>query len=197
IAGDVLPRIFNAFEQGERNINHRFGGLGLGLAISRTLVDLHSGHIEAASDGEGTGATFTVVLPTISREAPAGPDADTGSPQAIRVLLVEDHRDTREVMRMFLEQRGYQVRVAESMEAAIRQAAMPFDLLISDIGLPDGSGLDLIRTLASRGPVRGIAVSGYGMEEDIRRSIEAGFAEHLTKPVKPARLEEAIRALTR
>jgi CheY-like chemotaxis protein len=200
IAPDFLLRIFNAFEQGERTINKRFGGLGLGLAISRTLVDLHGGHLTAASDGEGRGASFTVDLPTVPRADLPGRDQESPvegarSGRGVKVLLVEDHIDTRNVMRMFLEQRGYDVRVADGVTSALAAADEPFDLLISDIGLPDGSGLDLIRALSARGPVKGIALSGFGMDADLQRSREAGFLRHLTKPVNGAVLQEVIESI--
>jgi signal transduction histidine kinase/CheY-like chemotaxis protein len=207
----VLPKIFDAFQQGSREVTRAFGGLGLGLAVTRALVQLHGGVIEAASDGPGRGAQFTVRLPAL----PAGPNrpagaAAGGEPAAghageaaappargRRILLVEDHDDTAAVMSMVLRHQGHQVRTADSVATALQAAdAEPFDLLISDIGLPDGSGLDLMRQLqARRGggpPVKGIALSGFGMEEDVRKSRAAGFDEHLTKPVSLDALDVVI-----
>jgi CheY-like chemotaxis protein len=124
----------------------------------------------------------------------------------VRILLVDDHQDTNRAMARLLSRMGYDVQTAESMQSALATAeaaraasgagkAKPFDLLISDIGLPDGSGLELMRQLVQHQPIKGIALSGYGMEEDVRRSKEAGFYEHLTKPINFKRLEAAIRTL--
>ena len=203
---EVLPRIFEAFEQAGRRITRRFGGLGLGLAVSRTLMRLHGGDLTAASDGTGEGSTFTVRLPAgipdrdlddtmviFPREAQ--PRLDRG----LRLLLVEDHADTAEAMADLLSALGHEVTVAGSVAGA-REAAqgreLELDLVVSDLGLPDGSGLDLMRELAEHG-LCGIALSGYGMDEDIQRSREAGFSVHLTKPVTLQALQEAILQATR
>ena len=200
IAPDVLPRLFQGFEQGSRTITRQFGGLGLGLAISKTIVDLHGGRLTAASDGQGRGARFTVDLPVgelpaampATRPAPAA----AAAPGSLRILLVEDHADTAEAMADLLDVRGHRVTLAANVTAALTAAEAAgggFDLVISDLGLPDGSGQDLMRELRRRWALPGIALSGYGMEEDLRRSREAGFALHLTKPVNLQALEDAIR----
>ncbi len=198
---DVLPRIFDAFEQGGRTITRNFGGLGLGLAISKTLIDVHGGLIQAASDGRDRGATFTVELAGCNpggheREKREIPQPVGEGHSNVRILIVEDNNDTSQVMRHLLERRGYGVvavrTIAEALEAA---GSGQFDLLISDIGLPDGTGIELMQTLQKTNPIKGIAVSGYGMEEDVRRSMEAGFAEHLTKPISFQRLSRAIQSL--
>jgi PAS domain S-box-containing protein len=196
IAPAVLPGIFDAFVQG-RDVTRRHGGLGLGLSISRRLVEMHGGTLEASSPGEGGGSTFTLHLPTTSVAAeevssPAEPGG--GHAPGRTILLVEDHPDTSRTMKRLLHQNGYRVCTADSVASALRAAdAERFDLLICDIGLPDGSGLDLMRQLLAKRPVTGIALSGYGMEHDVRRSIEAGFSDHLTKPVDVRRLEAVIR----
>ena len=196
---EVLPRIFEAFEQGNRSVTRSFGGLGLGLTISKALVELHGGTIAAASEGPGKGATFTVRLPasaTPRAKPPAGGPGDSQRDgRSYRILLVEDNVDTAKVMGRLLTSFGHVVRTAGSVADALQVAgAEPFELVISDIGLPDGSGYDLMRQLrsAAPAPVRGIALSGFGMEEDVRKSREAGFDEHLTKPVNLQRLEAAI-----
>lgn len=208
IGPELLPRIFDAFEQGERDITRRFGGLGLGLAISKALVDLHQGKITVASPGEGQGATFTVWLPGASHEAteaavPARARESGGPPQPaldrrLRILLVEDHMDTAAAMADLLDLLGHQVLVAHDVVSglAAAQAALEgpgLDLVISDLGLPDGSGLDLMRELSERHALRGIALSGYGTEKDVRDSREAGFSRHLTKPIDLDRLRAALR----
>ena len=199
IAPDVLPKIFDAFEQGEANVTRQFGGLGLGLAVSRSLAEAQGGRLTAASDGRNQGAAFTLELATVPAPAPE-PD---GVPSAaamragagpLRILLAEDNEESARVLARLLRRRGYDVATADSVAAALAEAdRAPFDLLVSDIGLPDGSGLDLIRTLRARRPVRGIALSGFGMEADLRRSLDAGFLAHLTKPIDFGMLETMIR----
>lgn len=199
IGADVLPRIFNAFEQGGSQITRRFGGLGLGLAIARNLIELHGGTISAASDGPGRGSVFTVALPVV--EAPAAgatPPAEERLEvdRSLHILLVEDHADTAEAMADLLRIRGYRVTVALSRAAGLAAAAEgapSIDVVVSDLGLPDGSGLDLMREISRCHGLSGIAVSGFGTEEDIRQSREAGFAEHLTKPIDLRDLERALQ----
>ncbi|HKV10901.1 MAG TPA: ATP-binding protein [Thermoanaerobaculia bacterium] len=209
IEPDVLPRIFDAFEQADRRITRHFGGLGLGLALSRALVELHGGRLTAASDGRGTGATFEVRLPLggvqidlddsgslFARVPPSPPVAPEARP--LRLLFVEDHPDTAETVSELLRMMGHDVSVAGTVAQALdvaRGGAADggFDLVVSDLGLPDGSGQDLMRELVRLYGVPGIAVSGYGMEEDVRKSREAGFSLHLTKPVTPQMLRDAIQ----
>jgi signal transduction histidine kinase/ActR/RegA family two-component response regulator len=191
----VLPSIFNAFEQGGSHITRRFGGLGLGLPISKRLIDLHQGAIEASSGGHGQGATFTVTLPTIpapARRAVESP-LEAASCGQLHILVVEDHADTAEAMRDLLEAKGHRVTlVGNAAGARTAAAASGFDLVVSDLGLPDGSGHGLMRELADRYGLSGIAISGYGTEEDVRASEAAGFLQHLTKPVDVSSLERAI-----
>jgi two-component system CheB/CheR fusion protein len=218
IEPDVLADIFDAFKQGEQAITRRFGGLGLGLAISKAIVELHGGSLAAASDGRGRGSVFSVRLPVSELRRQAEPAERSGSrPEApevhpretavpvrpadgagLRILLVEDHTDTAEAMADLLRALGYEVTVAscvaDGLTAAERQA---FDLVLSDLGLPDGTGLDLMTELHDRYGVKGIALSGYGMEEDVRKSLEAGFDRHLTKPVNLQALQTAIQDTAR
>ena len=193
---DVLPKVFDAFEQGDPSVTRRFGGLGLGLAISKALVDLHGGRLSAASPGKGLGATFTVELPTAAAPGAGGtrPAGKAGDGRSLRILMVDDHEDTARALSRLLERLGHRVRTAGSVAAAVTAAdAERFDLLVSDIGLPDGSGLDVIRRVSRMYPVRGIALSGFGMDEDVRRSREAGFFSHITKPINFQTLQDAIR----
>ncbi|WP_075089122.1 ATP-binding protein [Verrucomicrobium spinosum] len=208
IAAEDIGRIFDAFDQGNRTVTRQFGGLGLGLAISKAIVELHHGTLTAASAGRDMGATFTLTLPLFKGHAvsdlvlPAcqpssAPVATSAKPAGLRILLVEDHEDTREVMRQLLQRRGHVVLVARSVATALAvlEDGEPVDLLISDLGLPDGSGLDLMKSIRARLPLRAIALSGYGMEDDHRRSREAGFQEHLVKPVNFSDLLKAIDRL--
>jgi len=199
---EVLPRIFRAFEQGKSTITRQFGGLGLGLAISKALIEPHGGDIHADSQGPGCGSTFTLNLP-LTAEAPRATSHPAGSPgthsalRPMRVLMVEDHRDTARVMARLLRSESLKVEWAPTMAQALHMASEThFDLLVSDIGLPDGSGLELMRQLRLKQPIQGIALSGFGMEEDIRRSREAGFAVHLTKPINFKDLIARIRDLS-
>ncbi|HEV3163066.1 MAG TPA: PAS domain S-box protein, partial [Isosphaeraceae bacterium] len=202
IEPELLPKVFNAFEQGELPMVHRFGGLGLGLAISRSVAEAHGGHLTAASAGRDLGATFTLTLMTTV--APLAPqprlpsDAGIGGPHSsLRILLTEDNEDTLRVMAKLLRQRGHHVLTANCLEAALKVAEHEeFDLVVSDIGLPDGSGLDLMRQLRAHCAVKGIALSGYGREDDIRKSQEAGFTAHLTKPIDARKLDDMIQRVT-
>ncbi|MBA2586480.1 MAG: response regulator [Chthoniobacterales bacterium] len=194
IDADSLPKIFNAFEQGERT---RLGGLGLGLAITKALVERHKGSISAESAGRNQGAKFTVVLP-LSRQKSGG-KMSTAAPsfdnrQSMRILLVEDHEDTNRSLTNLLRRRGYAVQSANNVQSALDLAATEqFDVLVSDIGLPDGSGIDLMQTLHATHPLIGIALTGFGMEDDIQRSQKVGFEHHLVKPVDLNRLDALIQ----
>lgn len=203
---EELARVFDAFAQGEHagdGGSHRFGGLGLGLAISHMLVESHAGSIRAFSRGRGQGSTFVILLPLAVERLEEEPvtqrrivrPSSLGQREASQthILLVEDHEPTRAALSQLLIRRHYQVTaVGSAGEARAAAAERPFDLLISDIGLPDGSGYDLMAALSEAGPVKGIALTGYGMERDISRSQEAGFKTHLTKPIRMELLERAI-----
>ncbi|HTQ81424.1 MAG TPA: ATP-binding protein, partial [Thermoanaerobaculia bacterium] len=197
IEPDALPRLFGVFDTSGRSTQRRIGGLGLGLAVCRALVELHGGTIHAASEGRGRGASFTVTLPTTlptgDIAAPPLPAEEMPPGRSLRILLVEDHEDTLHVMARFLAAARHQVREAESVTSALAAArSETFDLVVSDLGLPDGSGLDLMRQLRELYGLKGIAVSGYGTPQDIEHSLSAGFVEHLIKPVYPQKLKEAI-----
>jgi len=198
----LIPRLFNPFEQ----IDVRRGansGLGLGLAICKGLIDAHQGQIRGFSQGPGTGARFEFELPTVEapREVavskPAAPV--TAPPQQrrhkLRILLVEDHADTARILARLIKTEGHDVQIAGSVSEAMQVSQESFDLIISDIGLPDGNGLDLMRSIRRKRSIRGIALSGFGTDDVIRESMEAGFALHMTKPIDFNRLCEAIDQL--
>lgn len=197
IEPQLLPEIFNAFEQGERSITRRFGGLGLGLAISKALVEIQGGTLRADSAGRGMGSLFVIQLPVIAApQIVPKPVAPNGNREnlGLRILLVDDHEDTAKAMRRLLEREGHAITLAFNVNDALGEFGQnDFDLLISDIGLPDGSGLELMRQIRQRKNVCGIALSGFGMEEDIRKSKEAGFTEHLIKPINFQKLQDVIR----
>lgn len=208
-----ISRVFEAFSQGDHAADGTtsFGGLGLGLAISKMLVELHSGSIRPASRGRGKGAMFVIELPLVhvseSKSVPSTrmPDDGDGDPESKavaaaatafggkRILLVEDHEPTRRTLAQLLVRRGHVVSTAGCVSEARALAERDsFDILLSDIGLPDGSGYDLMSELRAAQSVRGIALTGYGMEQDISRSRSAGFSVHLTKPVRVQSLDEAL-----
>ncbi len=202
IESEHLAHIFNAFEQGEDAITKRFGGLGLGLAIGRSIIEGHGGRLTAASGGRGRGSTFTIDLP-VAAPAPAEEDPPSRPPAPApragpeepdcRVLFVEDDAMTARIMAKLLRQAGYAVTTANCIADALDVPDADYDLVVSDIGLPDGTGLELMRAIRLRRDVPGIALTGFGMEEDIRRSLEAGFVAHLTKPLDFAKLDAMIR----
>jgi signal transduction histidine kinase len=204
IESEAIDKIFNAFEQGQRDITRRFGGLGLGLTISKTLIDAHGGQIRVQSPGKDQGASFSVELNTVDTPVEGDghredrPVDREPKPAAAnrRVLLVDDHQDTCLGMKRMLERRGYQISIAHSAQQAVEKVrTQEFDLLISDIGLPDRSGYELMREVRLNKRLPGIALSGFGSEEDVNQAREAGFAEHLTKPINFERLEKTIQSL--
>ncbi len=199
ITPEVLPRIFDAFEQGDFHITRQFGGLGLGLAISKALIELHGGTIRAQSGGTGRGASFMIEVPSMEQENltsdSPGP-VEKAVPTGLRLLIVEDHADTARALKLLLSQDGFSVTTACDVASALALAETEtFDLLISDLGLPDASGYELMMRIQAIQPLPGLAMSGYGMEGDVRQSLAAGFSEHLVKPVKIPQLVEAIQRL--
>ncbi|PYJ13093.1 MAG: hybrid sensor histidine kinase/response regulator [Verrucomicrobia bacterium] len=194
IEPESLPKIFDAFEQGGRT---QLGGLGLGLAISKALVEAHKGTITPQSAGRNKGSTFTLVFPTCEKaEAQIAPAASPRLPerQPMRILLVEDHEDTNRSLTNLLRRRGYHVQSALNFQSAVNLSANEqFDVLISDLALPDGSGIDLMQKLYSKQPLLGIALTGFGMEDDIRKSYDAGFKHHLVKPIDLNKLDSLIQ----
>jgi CheY-like chemotaxis protein len=204
IESEFLPRVFEAFERGPNMGHLRPGGLGLGMAIARSLIQQLGGSIHAASAGAGKGSTFTVQVPLAGPAQPSAParvasatsESDTAT-APLRILLVEDDAATRQVITDMLRAVGHEVATAATIKQALAAAeAGTFDLLLSDIGLPDGSGLDVMRWFSQHRPIPGIAVSGYGTDEYLRRSLEAGFVTHLVKPIPASTLRWAIRQAT-
>ena len=197
IAPEKLESIFEAFEQGE---SHLPMGLGLGLSICKALVEMHGGEIVAHSEGINCGASFVIHLACVTPESEpvTTPTPEHSSRHGMRLLVVEDHPDTLEALERLLISRRYVVRTASSIAQALEVARdFEFDVLLSDIGLPDGRGTDLMERIEQECGVRppAIAMSGFGREDDLERSIEAGFSEHLTKPVEFAALNQAIARL--
>jgi PAS domain S-box-containing protein len=194
----LMPRLFQAFEQGEAARAGRTGGLGLGLAISKALVQAHGGTIEAHSGGSGHGSSFVVTLPEATGQAETGslakePPLINSAAEPLRILLVEDHQNTLELLSRILRVRGHTVTTAGTNADALKAAnANRFDLVLSDLGLPDGLAYETMRRLHDRFGLAGIALSGYGTDGDVARSRASGFVEHLTKPVDLKTLYDAI-----
>ena len=196
IEPEAMNRIFNPFEQGERSLKRRFGGLGLGLAISKSLAEAHAATLTAMSEGLNRGATFRLTIKTsalIAHDGTISLPVQARVRWVLRILLVDDHIDTCTVMGKLLAARGHRVTVAHDMKSALeRIEAGGFDVVISDVGLPDGSGTELISKSKNR--LVGIAMSGFGTDADARRSLEAGFSQHLIKPVTMEKLDAALQA---
>ena len=199
---ETLQRIFHPFEQGSAELVRRYGGLGLGLSLSKAFMEAQKGAIGATSAGPGKGSTFTLSMPALEAPAddakprtPGRKPADAG--RSLEILLVEDHDDTARVLSRLLQRLGHRVRVADSVSSALSAANQPFDLLLSDIGLPDGTGNDLIRQLREQRSQQfpAVALTGFGMEEDIAKSRAAGFTDHLTKPVNFQRLQMMVQKI--
>jgi CheY-like chemotaxis protein len=201
IPAEVLPRLFRPFEQAEQGLARAGGGLGLGLSVVRSVAQLHGGTAEARSDGPGRGATFTVRLPLEGEPGPLAGDPEAPAAAAVaryRVLVVEDNADAAASLRTLLEVLGHEVRVAHNGPDGVQAAAewLP-DVVVSDVGLPGFDGWEVarrVRRLPGMEGARLVALTGYGAEEDRRRSREAGFHRHLVKPAEPAELRLALVA---
>jgi PAS domain S-box-containing protein len=194
-----LPRIFDMFTQLQAHRDRTYGGLGIGLTLSRRLVQLHGGTIEASSEGPGRGSQFTIRLPldNMPQRQEAGPDADEEAPPGVgcRVLVAEDSPDAAEMLSLMLSIKGHDVRIAADGEQAVA-IGNTFEPQIAfvDIGLPRMDGFDVARQLRARLGRRVVlvALTGWGQDEDRRRSREAGFDHHLTKPPEPEVLDQLI-----
>jgi len=203
LAPELLSRVFDLFTQADRSLDRSQGGLGIGLTLVRLLVEMHGGRVEARSEGPGKGSEFEVRLPIkpAARAARAAerPARERAAP--MRVLVVEDHADSADMMRFVLELAGHDVRAVADGHAALETArAFDPDLVLCDIGLPGMDGYEVaarMRADPALKRARLVAVSGYGQDEDRRRSRDAGFDEHLTKPVHPDALEALLCAVSR
>jgi len=194
-----LPHIFDSFRRGWGASFSHSAGLGLGLAISREIIEAHEGTLTGFSDGLNKGAKFTLemaVVPAPAEPAEQPAEAPDVTPRSLRVLLAEDNPSAARVFTDVLSGKGHKVTLATSLRRALEAASADFDLVISDIDLCDGSGLELMRHVRSHSDTPGIAVSGYATQDDVRQSLEAGFAIHLAKPVTLATLESVIHDFT-
>jgi CheY-like chemotaxis protein len=198
IAPELLPRIFDTFTQADHTLDRSRGGLGLGLALVKGLVELHGGAVAAASEGPGRGATFTFTLPLATAAlTPPAPAVVSAAPGPRRILVIEDHPDAAATLRDILELLGHTVEVALSGPEGVTTAArFGPEIVLCDLGLPEMDGYHVAAELR-RNPrtaaARLVAVSGYGEPEDRRRAREAGFDEHLTKPVETEELMAVLQ----
>ena len=196
LAPEMLERVFDVFAQVERTLERREGGMGLGLAIVRSIVALHGGTVVATSDGVGRGSTFTVRLPTVAAEAPR-PRAKPNAARALslRVVVVEDNPDNREMLSALLELQGHRVESADDGPDGLeRILSVNPDIALVDLGLPGFDGLELAQRARAAGCTsRLVALTGYGQPEDRTRALDAGFDDHLTKPVSDVELRNALR----
>ena len=199
ITADVLPRVFDLFQQGVQGRDRARGGLGVGLTIVRRIVEMHGGAVEACSDGEGLGSVFTVRLPsTAGPGALAAPrPAAVGAAAAQRILLIEDNADARESLRMVLENAGHDLLEAADGESGVDRAiSLHPRLALVDIGLPGIDGCEVAKRIRSVDPsIRLVALTGYGRDEDLAASRAAGFDAHLVKPVSVEQLGALIEEL--
>jgi len=200
IPAQHLPRLFEMFSQVNPALERTQGGLGIGLALARRLVELHGGAIEARSAGAGMGSEFVVKLPVAdpgrgATEMTDAPEQSGGAPKR-RILIVDDNRDAAASMAMILELMGHQVQTAHDGLAALEAAAAFWpDVILLDIGLPRLNGYEVAREVRQQpwgGQVILIAVTGWGQEEDKRRALEAGCDYHLTKPIDPDGLAKLL-----
>jgi PAS domain S-box-containing protein len=216
IAPDFLPHVFDPFRQQEAGTTRKRGGLGLGLAITRQLIELHGGRIEARSEGQGKGSTFTVSLPIPAVSRAERPSAEETSrrehaapiecpPQleGLRVLVVDDDVDSRELVEAVLQDCGSLVTTAGSVDGALEVLGRQVpDLLVSDIGMPNRDGLDLIRAVRALPPGEGgdvpaVALTAYARAEDRREMLAAGYSTTVSKPVEPTEILAVVASLTR
>ncbi|NUS38623.1 MAG: PAS domain-containing protein [Lysobacter sp.] len=205
IAPELLPHVFDLFTQAERSLDRTQGGLGLGLALVKSLVDLHGGRVEAESDGPGTGSRFVVRLPRATVPAPKSPqdrrERIVGSPRPLRLLVVDDNVDAAESLCLLLQALGHHAMVEHDAIGALERAQRERpQLLFLDIGLPEVDGLELarrLRALPETAEATIVAVTGYGQPEDQERTRQAGFDHHMTKPVKLPEILALIEASAR
>jgi CheY-like chemotaxis protein/two-component sensor histidine kinase len=204
IATDLLPDVFELFAQGQRSLDRSQGGLGLGLALVKKLVELHGGSVAAASGGSGLGSEFTVRLPLRDAAPQAAPRTRTRveavpTDAPLRILVVDDNTDAADTLALLLQTDGYRVSVEYTAGGALRLASeQGFDVLLLDIGLPDMDGYELARRLRQLPHTANavlVAISGYGQEQDMAKSRAAGFSEHMVKPIDNARLAGLLARL--
>jgi CheY-like chemotaxis protein/two-component sensor histidine kinase len=200
---DLVGRVFDLFAQAERTPDRSTGGLGIGLALAKSLVELHGGELKAESEGLGKGSTFSVRLPLLVNQASTGtsaPDpAKARLPKSLRIMVVDDNVDASEMIAMYLEEMGHEVAVEHTAERTLLLAtSWGAQVYLLDIGLPEIDGYELVRRLREMPETSGavfIALTGYGHESDRQRALAAGFQHHLVKPADPQKLTSMLSSL--
>jgi len=199
IAPDLLPRVFDLFVQGERTLDRSQGGLGIGLSVVKRLVEMHEGEVMARSAGPGQGSTFEIRLPLVERPGTTAPESGTLRIAPVRLLIVDDNQDAADSLALLLELEGHEVAAVYTAQEALEQArSFVPSIVLLDIGLPEMDGYEVarrMRAMPELGGVRLIAVTGYGQADDRKRTREAGFDDHLTKPVDLSGVERTIAGL--
>jgi CheY-like chemotaxis protein len=198
MSDETLKHLFLPFERTVDRVDYQPGGLGIGLTISQNLVRAHGGAIEAQSDGADLGSTFVVRIPALAENPVAANPSDTGenngeARKCLSILLVEDHQDSANVIARIVRNIGHTVAVSHTVADALSELhAQKFDLVLSDIGLPDGTGIELLAKAREFCGTPMIALTGYGMEDDLAKYREAGFLHQLTKPLRFEQLEKLL-----
>ena len=201
IAPELLPHIFDAFVQGQQPADRASGGLGVGLSIVKSLIEMHGGNVTASSDGIGRGSTFTLRLPVLQQATQPSESMESqwGTPAAARILVVDDNVDAAETLAAVLRARGHEVRTAFDAPSAIECVGeFAPDIAVLDIGLPNTDGYELARRLKADPRVaqlRLVALTGYGQAHDRERGVAAGFDEYLVKPLEPGALDVIVARL--
>jgi CheY-like chemotaxis protein len=196
IAAELLPHVFDLFVQSERTLDRSQGGLGIGLSVVRRLIEMHGGSVAARSEGPGRGSSFSIRLPRVQRRASTEDEHENPVVPGCRVLVVDDNQDAAESLAMLMSLDGHQVEAVFTPERALQFVAeAPPEVMLLDIGLPGMNGYEVarrVREMPGGKAIRLIALTGYGQAEDRRRSLDAGFDDHLVKPVEPERLQQAL-----
>jgi CheY-like chemotaxis protein len=199
IPAELLPRIFELFVQGDRTLDRSQGGLGIGLSVVRRLVEMHGGQVIVRSAGMGQGSSFAIRLPLIERPGTSRREPERVSAAHKRILIVDDNQDAADTLAMLLQLDGHETQaVYTSKDALERAQSFKPDVMLLDIGLPEMNGYQVARELRSTpGPdrIRLVALTGYGQAVDRARAQEAGFDDHLMKPVESAALARALEGL--
>ena len=198
ITSDLMPHIFNPFEQGKQSRARQFGGLGLGLHIARTVLEHHKGRLTAQSDGKNQGTTFTVELDWILKPEPIQPIQPEvqSNDRFLKILIAEDNEDNLKILVKLLKTWGHTPTPAANVKTALQLIDIQeFDLLITDLGLPDGSGIEILHALKKNTQTPGIALSGFGTKTDIKQSLAAGFSHHIVKPFNLVELKNTIQQI--
>ncbi len=198
ISAELLPKVFELFVQGERTLDRSLGGLGIGLSVARRLVEMHGGRVEAMSEGLGKGSTFRIWLPVVSEALQSAAHVAAGKPDPRRILIVDDNVDSADSLAALLELDGHETQAVYTARSALeRVVTFRPDVMLLDIGLPEIDGYEVARRIrgqASLNSVRLVALTGYGQADDVRRAQEAGFDDHLVKPVDFAVLTRCLDA---